>query len=295
LKTEDFSEYCAASVTTHVRQVQVNDNVSLRVITFQPNSPSNNPTVVFVPGWISLISTWKSVLQYLSRDFTIHYVETREKKTAIVRGRVKYRVEDCARDLATIVEQLDLTDNNYILCGSSLGATAIADGFRFLKHRPLCLALIGINAEFYIPRGWIGFVRCFPPTLYLAFKPVIKWYLRNFRLDVEKDHAQYKKYCDNIDNADPFRLKKAALALAKYKIWERLPEIQTPVLLFSASLDALHDLENIKRIHELLPDSRYVDLETNFRTHSPEMVTALREYLISVIPASRVLESCARS
>jgi len=287
LKTEDFSEYCAESSTCQTRQIQVNDNVSLRVITFQPNSPAKNPPVVFIPGWISLIATWKSVLQDLSRDFTIHYIETREKKTAIVRGRVKYRVEDCARDLAAIVEQLNLQDDNFILCGSSLGATAIADGFRFLKRRPLFLALIGINAEFYIPRGWIGVVRCFPPTLYLTFKPVIKWYLRNFRLDIKKDQAQYKKYCDNVDNADPFRLKKAALALVKYKIWKRLPEIQTPVLLFSASHDALHDLENIKRIHEQLPDSRYFDLETNSRTHSPEMVEIIREF-IAGLPASRV-------
>jgi len=287
LKTEDFSEYCAESSTCQTRQIQVNDNVSLRVITFQPNSPAKNPPVVFIPGWISLIATWKSVLQDLSRDFTIHYIETREKKTAIVRGRAKYRVEDCARDLAAIVEQLNLQDDNFILCGSSLGATAIADGFRFLKRRPLFLALIGINAEFYIPRGWIGVVRCFPPTLYLTFKPVIKWYLRNFRLDIKKDQAQYKKYCDNVDNADPFRLKKAALALVKYKIWERLPEIQTPVLLFSASHDALHDLENIKRIHEQLPGSRYFDLETNSRTHSPEMVEIIREF-IAGLPASRV-------
>jgi len=287
LKTEDFSEYCAESSTCQTRQIQVNDNISLRVITFQPNSPTKNPPVVFIPGWISLIATWKSVLQDLSRDFTIHYVETREKKTAIVRGRVKYRVEDCARDLAAIVEQLNLQDDNFILCGSSLGATAIADGFRFLKRRPLFLALIGINAEFYIPRGWIGVVRCFPPTLYLTFKPVIKWYLRNFRLDIKKDQAQYKKYCDNVDNAAPFRLKKAALALVKYKIWERLPEIQTPVLLFSASHDALHDLENIKRIHEQLPGSRYFDLETNSRTHSPEMVEIIREF-IAGLPASRV-------
>lgn len=287
MKTEDFSEYCAESSTCQTRQIQVNDNVSLRVITFQPNSPAKNPPVVFIPGWISLIATWKSVLQDLSRDFTIHYIETREKKTAIVRGRVKYRVEDCARDLAAIVEQLNLQDDNFILCGSSLGATAIADGFRFLKRRPLFLALIGINAEFYIPRGWIGVVRCFPPTLYLTFKPVIKWYLRNFRLDIKKDQAQYKKYCDNVDNADPFRLKKAALALVKYKIWKRLPEIQTPVLLFSASHDALHDLENIKRIHEQLPDSRYFDLETNSRTHSPEMVEIIREF-IAGLPASRV-------
>ncbi len=287
MKTEDFSEYCAESSTCQTRQIQVNDNVSLRVITFQPNSPAKNPPVVFIPGWISLIATWKSVLQDLSRDFTIHYIETREKKTAIVRGRVKYRVEDCARDLAAIVEQLNLQDDNFILCGSSLGATAIADGFRFLKRRPLFLVLIGINAEFYIPRGWIGVVRCIPPTLYLAFKPVIKWYLRNFRLDIKKDQAQYKKYCDNVDNADPFRLKKAALALVKYKIWKRLPEIQTPVLLFSASHDALHDLENIKRIHEQLPDSRYFDLETNSRTHSPEMVEIIREF-IAGLPASRV-------
>lgn len=287
--TDDhLQEFCAESATYLRRHIKVNEHVSLQVITFQSAASENKPAIVFLPGWISLMSAWKSVLLDMSRDFTIHYIETREKKSAVVAGRVKYRVEDCARDLAVIIEQLDLTEDNYILCGSSLGATAIVDGFRFLKQRPRFLALIGINAEFYIPHGWLKVVRCFPPAIYLAFKPVIKWYLHRFRLNPDKDQAQYKKYCDNIDNADPYKLKKAALALAKYTIWERLAEIQVPTLIFSASHDNLHSQDNIRRIHELLPDSRYFDLETNSRTHSPEMVMVLRDFISGEGCASRV-------
>jgi pimeloyl-ACP methyl ester carboxylesterase len=205
LKTEDFSEYCAESSTCQTRQIQVNDNVSLRVITFQPNSPAKNPPVVFIPGWISLIATWKSVLQDLSRDFTIHYIETREKKTAIVRGRVKYRVEDCARDLAAIVEQLNLQDDNFILCGSSLGATAIADGFRFLKRRPLFLVLIGIKPILYSRVGSRGALLFHRP--YYAFYTVFQMVSAYFGWTLKKT-AHNKKYCD-MSICRPLRLKKA--------------------------------------------------------------------------------------
>jgi len=224
----------------------------------------------------------------MSRDFVIHYVETREKKSSVINGPVKFRVADFAQDINDLIRYLNLENDCFVLCGSSLGATAIVDTFRFLQKRPLGLALIGINAEFNIPNGWLNVVRCIPPTIYLAFKPVIKWYLRNFRLDLETDAAQYQKYCHNIDNADPFKLKKAALAFAEYTIWDRLPEIQVPTILFGASHDGLHDLENIRRIHTLLPGSHYLDLKTNSRTHSPEMVAALREFISRLSPVSRV-------
>jgi len=276
---EDFSEFSAPETTCQIQNVPVNKNVTLKVITFSPLKATTNPVVIFVPGWISLMSGWKEVLIEMSRDFTIHYVETREKISSTISGKVHYQVEDFARDISSLVDVFKLKDRNFILFGSSLGATTIVDSCRFLTSQPLCLVLIGVNAVFYIPKFWRHVVRLFPPRLYLAFKPFIKWYLRNFRLDVQSDLAQYKKYCLNIDTADPWKLKKAALAFVRYAIWDRLPDIKIPALLISASKDKIHDLQNIRHISALMSNSTNIDLETNSNTHSAAMVVEMRKFI----------------
>jgi len=276
---EDFSEFSASETTHQVRNVPISKNVTLKVISFSPRKATENPVVIFMPGWISLMSGWKEVLIEMSRDFTIHYVETREKISSTVSGKVHYKVEDFARDISSLVDFFDLKDRNFILCGSSLGATTIVDSCRFLTRQPLCLVLIGINAVFYVPKFWQGVVRLFPPRLYLVFKPIIKWYLRNFRLDVQNDQAQYEKYCLNLDTADPWKLKKAALAFVRYSIWDRLPDITIPALLISASKDEIHDLQNIRRISALMTNSTNIDLETNSNTHSAAMVVEMRKFI----------------
>ncbi len=276
---DDLTQFCAPGTRCDIQNIAVNECVTLRVITFSPPQPTDNPVIVFVPGWISLVPGWKAALIEMTRDFRIHYIETREKISSTIHGKVQFRVEDFAHDLALIIESLGLEEGEYLLCGSSLGATAIVDSCRFLKQRPRGLILIGVNAVFHIPKFWQMVVHLFPPRLYLLMKPVIKWYLRNFRLDVESDRAQYEKYCRNIEAADPWKLKKAALAFVHYAIWERLPEIEIPTLLIAATKDELHDLQNIHRIHAALANSRYLDLGTNSQTHNAAMVVELRNFV----------------
>lgn len=284
----DLTEFCSPETICSTRQIEVNENVTLHVITFSPVNTTGNPEIVFVPGWISLMSGWKNALIEMSRDFTIHYVETREKKSSTVKGKVSYEVEDFARDVAAVIDTFGLKDREYILGGSSLGATAIVESYHFLNTQPLCLVLIGVNAVFYAPKFWVSFVRIFPPRLYLVFKPILKWYLRTFRLDIQNDYAQYEKYCRNIESADPWRLKKSALAFVCYSIWNRLQDIDIPTLLFGASKDELHNRENILRINELLPGSTYVDLETNSNTHNELMVIEMRKFLTKIASPAEV-------
>ena len=51
------------------------------------------------------------------------------------------------------------------------------------------------------------------------------------------------------------------------------------MLIFTGSQDVLHGYENTVKIAELLPNCELVDLVTNARTHSVEMVNQLRSFL----------------
>lgn len=282
LPIDNLAEYCAPGTKFYEEMVSVSDNVSLRVIHFTPVKKSNLPTVLFIPGWISLMKGWKIVLNEMTKDFNVIYAETREKITSEVKGKAEFSVEAIAEDIVKLTEIYKLEKDKYIIFGSSLGGTAILETYHNLKNLPLCFALLGPNAEYRTP--WWGkiLIRIVWPKLINSLKPFVKWYLGKFRLDLEVDRAQYEKYCNALDAADPRKLKPAARSLSKYKIWGILKDIKLPVLIVGASKDLLHEPQNIIDMDKMLPNSTFLDMETNTLAHGPEMVVELRKYIKSL-------------
>jgi pimeloyl-ACP methyl ester carboxylesterase len=274
----DCNEFCAPGARCSEQYLSVGPQISLRVVSFQPPQRGTFPTIFFVPGWISLMSAWKEVLKDLTSDFSVEYIETREKRSSRVHTSARYGVGDIAGDIARAVSVLS-GENGFVLLGSSLGATALVESCRLFRKRPQSLVLIEPNAAFRIPPLGLFIVKMSSPSLYCIIKPVIKWYLRTFRLDPKTDYAQYAKYCSSLDAADPWKLKKAAIAFSHYQVWRALQSISMPVLVFGASRDVLHEPEHLKRMVSSLEQVTEIDLETNKRTHSAEMVSYLRRFL----------------
>ncbi|MBM4160340.1 MAG: alpha/beta hydrolase [Ignavibacteria bacterium] len=248
--------------------------------------------MIFVAGWISLIKGWKEVLRELTRDFTVYYIETREKISSRVNGKAGYGVEDIGSDLVCLVDRLTVQSDRYILMGSSLGATAILESYRSLTKKPRCLVLVGPNAVFRVPSVWKAVVTLFYPGLYALICPAVKWYLRTFRLNVHADRAQYEKYSDALDAADPWKLKKAVMSVWSYEVWSVLKSVDCPTLIVNASKDKLHEPEILKQIAATLPNAMDLDLETNARTHSKEVVEAFRSFFARlpapVVPTPKI-------
>ena len=281
---EKLSEYCAPDSSFKEKMISVNDNVTLRLITFSPAQEKSNPPVLFVAGWISLIKGWKDVLLEMTKDFPVYYIETREKLSSNINGNINYGAEDVGKDIVSLISLLKLKDSNYILFGSSLGATAILDSCRILQQKPLCLVLIGPNAVFRVPKLGMAIIHIFPPRLYLIIKPIVKWYLKTFRLDTKSDYKQYEKYCNSLDAADQWKLKKAVIRLAKYEVWDLLKNIEIPSLIVGASKDVLHEPENLKKMVAMMKNATYLDLETNAKTHSESVVEEMRKYIKRLFP-----------
>lgn len=275
--SEDFQAFAQEGTKISVEMLSVAPGVSLRLITFKHPDPLRMK-ILFIAGWVSLIEGWREVLREMTKDFTVYYLETREKISSQIEGKVPFTVGAMGSDLVTAINLLDLSDESYIFFGSSLGATTILDCSRFVSRKPVCLVLIAPNAVFRVPLIWRMIVQSFYPPLYALIKPSVKWYLRTFRLDLESDYEQYEKYCRALDAGDPAKLKPAVLALAKYEIWDILGQVPYPTLVIGASKDKLHEPENLKRIVKMLPKASYVDLETNKKTHSREMVGEIRRF-----------------
>jgi hypothetical protein len=190
---ENLSELCAPGTKYSTEYIKINDNVSLKLRTFIPAKKTTNAPILFVPGWISLIVGWKNVLKEITKDFVVYYIETREKISSRITGEIEYGVEEIGDDIINIISFLKLEDNNYILLGSSLGATAILESCHLFEKKSTCLVLVGPNAIFRVPKLGMGLIYIFPPPLYLFMKPIVKWYLRNFQLGCEKRSGAISK------------------------------------------------------------------------------------------------------
>ncbi len=278
----DIEQYCAPGCQIQDELISISDTVSLRVMTIIPPVSTAQPNIFFVPGWISRVTSWKHALLEMTRDHKVYYVETRDKLSAIIPRKDELSVEVIANDLIYLIKHFKLRDKKYIMLGSSLGGTAILHACQDLERTPLALILIGPNAVFRVP--WWGklLIHLFPLRYYSLLRIFLKWYLRTFRLDTEADADQYEKYCQNLDDTDPYRLKRAALSLAKYEIWDILPGINVPTLIIGAATDHLHEPGNLAKMTPQLPNCTYLDMETNTHTHSGDMVVEMRSFYRSI-------------
>lgn len=279
MKYTDTQHFCAPGASVRESMVKVNDKVTLKVFDFQPAEDKGRPVVVFVPGWISLMAGWGEVLREMTRDFPVKYIETRDKLSSQLQSGARLGAEDIGHDVVTLVKQWQLEEKQYIILGSSLGATAILDAARHFTPEPKAMILVAPNGEFRMPKLWQWVIAGFWPPFYFVIRPVLKWYLKHFRMQVDADRAQYDKYCMALDSADPIKLKAAAKAIWHYSVWDKLPHVNMPALLITASTDKLHEPQNTARMLKLLPRAEHLDMVTNGASHSAAMVEALRSYL----------------
>ncbi|PKL16240.1 MAG: hypothetical protein CVV49_17280 [Spirochaetae bacterium HGW-Spirochaetae-5] len=268
----DYSQYTESSTTVNEYMVQMSDGVSLKIIDFIPENISRDkPVILFVAGWISLISGWKGVLKILTSEYRVMYLESREKKSSIVPDIKKtvFSMERLKLDIGEIIQKTIPENDGFILAGSSLGASAIIEYCGTEGRMPLSAILIGPNAEFRFPKILGSIIPA----------PVIKWYLRNFRLDKKNSLEQIKKYENTLDCADPYKLKANALAIRNYTLWDRIENINIPSLIIGATTDTLHGTENIKKLIDALPCSIYIELKSNMETHSEKAGHVIIDYI----------------
>jgi pimeloyl-ACP methyl ester carboxylesterase len=278
----DYSLYTEDSTNVQEYMIEVSDGVTLKIIDFTPkNLSAHKPVILFVAGWISLITGWKGVLKALTKEHKVLYFESREKQSSIVPNvkKVSFSMERLRLDIGEIIEKVIPRTSDFVLAGSSLGASAILEYCASRKRKPSSAVLIGPNAEFRFPRILGTIIPAVHPSLYFAVKPVIKWYLRNFRLDKKNSREQIEKYENTLDCADPYKLKANALAIRNYALWDHIVNIEVPCLIIGATTDTLHGTDNIKHLIDVMPYSSYIEFESNMETHSEKAGHAIIEYI----------------
>ncbi len=270
------------NVELYERRIKISDGVELRLFDFKPlNDHQDAPVILFVAGWISLIHGWQEVLNILTPVYRTIYIETREKISAVLPENkdVDFSIQRMSQDINEILEQLIPKNQLFYFAGSSLGSTIILYYLSTYPRQPVKSFLIAPLCEFHIPFWGIFLVRILPPNMYAVIKPIIKWYLRNFRLDKKNEPEQVAKYEGTLDAAEPARLKKNALSLKDFSLWNNLPDISSPVRIIGAETDALHEVDTMEKMIKLIPSARLEMMKSNKETHSEKAGRVILEYI----------------
>jgi hypothetical protein len=112
--------------------VNVDQSVSLSV--YRSKNKNNFPKVLFFPGFISTLYSWRYFIPLLIKNTELIYVESREKKSSKIKNNQKFislSMSDFSRDINVLVKTFISPGENYFLVGSSLNATAILESLTF--------------------------------------------------------------------------------------------------------------------------------------------------------------------
>jgi len=282
LINRDYSPFCHEGASYKAEYVSLPTGVELLTVVFSPPEPRDNTTIVFLPGFVSIIENFRETLIELTLTRKVYYVETREKGSARINGRHLFTVEDITTDIVQFAEKKIPEDIPWVIVGYSLGATIAAESFSRLANKPEAVILIEPNAAFPFGRG-LRLLTRFAPYIYKPLKPLLKWYMRTFIIDIKEDLEMYLIYCRNIDTAIPERLGAAVRQLAPYRMDECLPGISVPTLVVVTSKDRLHNHDEGIEIARRIKGSSYLDMADNTRTHSTEMAHEIDKFISSLV------------
>jgi len=264
------------------RRLTVEEGVSLRLYEWRPENDDGADPILFVAGWISLVTGWVLLLEELVRHRRVYYLETREKESAEISPKLmrpeSFLVSRLAEDLVEVSNQLELDGNRAVLFGSSMGSNAILEALKGDHLKAKAAFVVGPNAEFHFP-WWGRPLIHLPPWVYSAAKPFVLWYLRTFRVNSREDPEQMARYVRTIRAADPERIMLSAQAVIDYEAMPGLETISSPVAVAYAASDTLHSEEEVGRIVDAMPRGVAVSCPSNTYMHTAEVVADLDRFL----------------
>jgi pimeloyl-ACP methyl ester carboxylesterase/membrane-associated phospholipid phosphatase len=256
--------------------VCVQEGVRVRVMIWRPRKPVSENPVVFVAGWVSAVSGWAPLLKVMAAGRPVYYIETREKRSALIEKRKltpeDFSIKRMAEDLIAVCRQLGIASPALTVIGSSLGATALLEALKGKRLTAGAAFLMAPNSDFKAP-WYLQWMLSLPAFLYHGIKYFILWYLKTFIVDVKKEPEQMMRYRETLLTAHPRRIKLSAMAAMKgrYQVWPHLDSVQIPVALAYAPTDTLHSSANIRLMAGRLPQAAVVVCPSNKYMHGAEI------------------------
>ena len=256
--------------------VEMSDHSKLRILHVSSEKESAY-TILVIAGWASIPLGWNDFLLEARNNFEIFYLETREKKSSILQQDSINNIERMALDICETVEKLNLKQERLILLSSSFGTLLTAHALSYNRIKPFLTILIGPIAKLEMP-PLIGYlIKVLPIPILRLYKPFGKLWVKLFKSESEEQAAKYLRV---LKEADEVKWKNIGKVIAQKEYWETYEKInQYPILIIDESKDKMHDTKVTRKINSLIKSSKYVDLHTNYFTHSADMAHFLHEFI----------------
>ena len=258
------------------RMVEVEDGWRLRVITCKPLAKQNNPPVVMVPGWNSVLEGWREIIEAWAPSRMIIYIETREKGSAESTresSRSTMSIGQSVQDLKTLASKLPEMSSECDFFASSLGATVLLEALAIGALNARSASLLAPNISFDFPL-WSRPLIAMPSFLYPPLIRAAILYL-NLRL---KDDGQKIRYRRTLLASNVKRLRLSALSNGSYKMSVDLTRINSRIALITAESDTLHAGSAVGFLAEKLPNATTIEVPSNQFAHDREIIPILEAF-----------------
>jgi pimeloyl-ACP methyl ester carboxylesterase len=245
---------------------------------------TERPVIVFVAGWGSTPFTWRFFIPELSRDFEVHYFETREKlehrdsKSILSDGlHAKAMAED-------ILDYLDSLNETHVILSSS-SAIYFSKICHKLKKTPRSVSYLSPLLYFPDPKltrlGPILIAVSKLPMAASALKRMASFIWRN--AESERLQGIYKI----IDNGSLQTLYNSARQLRnEYADLANLSILQAPSLIVSAAEDSLHKRQEVEELQSHLFNADSQSVATFGLVHSSRAARIVADFIRRSISSS---------
>jgi pimeloyl-ACP methyl ester carboxylesterase len=260
--------------------VDVGRDVKLRILKWTPiNCKTDNKNqLIMIPGWGSVFEGWRPLISEWASRRPIIYIETREKKSAIIHKKINkndFQMSEHAKDLIAVIRFFELNMNEVDWFASSLGATILLEGFQKETIGGRSAILIGPNVNFKPPLWANLFLRFpVPKFIYPAFNKIVLFALEK-RLKEEGQKIRYRRM---FKAQDLLRMRLSAKYNIDYEMNLEFPENNISSAILSAESDKLHALDGVIEISKKLPNCKLISIPSNQYAHEAGVLKEIEEF-----------------
>ena len=259
--------------------IEVEPGVSIRVLVWNAEGAEpDSGTVVMVPGWGSLFEGWRPLVTEWVKSRHLVYIETREKASSSFNRSISkddFSIGRHSRDIAAVIEALDVDQTNIDWYSSSLGSTLLIDAFEKGDLGGRSSVLLAPNPDFRFPL-WSRMI-IYSPLPMVAFRRMVGFvaWVVNRRT---KEEGQKVRYRRALLAQDVPRMLLSARWNLGYSLPEDLSHIGVPCAVMTATSDTLHDFDKVQRIADSIPNCRMIKVPSNQYAHEPDVLREIREF-----------------
>ena len=259
--------------------IEVESGVSIRVLVWNEEGVEpDSGTVVMVPGWGSLFEGWRPLVTEWVKSRHLIYIETREKASSKFDRRISkddFSIERHSKDIAAVLEALDVDQENIDWYSSSLGSTLLIDAFEKGDLGGRSSVLLAPNPDFKFPL-WSRMI-IYSPLPMVAFRKMVGFvaWVVNRRT---KEEGQKVRYRRALLAQDVQRMLLSARWNLGYSLPRDLSKIEVPCAVMTAASDTLHDFDKVERIADSIPDCRMIKVPSNQYAHEPDVLSEIGDF-----------------